>query len=340
LAPVATLTFIQEPTNVSAGSSITPAILVEATDMYGTPTPNVPITLAVASGPSNTLGGSLTINTSSSGTATFSNISLATAGRYSLEAEDGALDTISTAFAVTASVTFTGGGDGISWNNAANWSDDAVPNQYDLITIPTGFNVVAQGAGTYQAGALTIQSGASLDVTNITLTIDFIGSDPISSIVSYIDSGYNGGAWNGPGIFSSAAAAANASGAAYGVGYADGADGTDPSLGSGQIEIKPTLAGDATLSGSVTFGDFQILAEYFGSAGGWDEGGFNYSGTVTFGDFQLLAQNFGKSAALSASAGSSDEIATASMPASNSSDAVIDTDSELLQTQAGGSDIL
>jgi len=43
----------------------------------------------------------------------------------------------------------------------------------------------------------------------------------------------------------------------------------------------------------VVFGDFQILAEYFGKSGGWDEGNFTYGSTVNFGDFQLLAQNFG-----------------------------------------------
>ncbi|HUB24748.1 MAG TPA: PEP-CTERM sorting domain-containing protein, partial [Tepidisphaeraceae bacterium] len=44
------------------------------------------------------------------------------------------------------------------------------------------------------------------------------------------------------------------------------------------------------------FGDFQILAEYFGKSGGWDEGNFTYGATVDFGDFQLLAQNFGDNA--------------------------------------------
>ncbi|HUB25440.1 MAG TPA: hypothetical protein VL992_08410, partial [Tepidisphaeraceae bacterium] len=77
-------------------------------------------------------------------------------------------------------------------------------------------------------------------------------------------------------------------------------DGIVTGLNSGQIEIKPTLVGDASLDGSVTFGDFQVLAEYFGQAGGWDEGNFRYMGAVDFGDYQDLAQNFGKTAALAA----------------------------------------
>jgi PEP-CTERM motif len=42
------------------------------------------------------------------------------------------------------------------------------------------------------------------------------------------------------------------------------------------------------------FGDFQLLAQYFGATSTtWDEGDFTYSGATTFGDFQLLAQDFG-----------------------------------------------
>ncbi|HUB24143.1 MAG TPA: PEP-CTERM sorting domain-containing protein, partial [Tepidisphaeraceae bacterium] len=111
---------------------------------------------------------------------------------------------------------------------------------------------------------------------------------------SYLTTGYNGGRWNGPGIDSSAVASLNASQSAlvYSVGFADGADGLT-SVPSGEIEIMPTLAGDAKLQGNVVFGDFQVLAEYFGASGGWDEGNFTYGPTIDFCDFQLLAQNFG-----------------------------------------------
>jgi hypothetical protein len=55
----------------------------------------------------------------------------------------------------------------------------------------------------------------------------------------------------------------------------------------------PTLAGDAKMQGNVVFGDFQLLSQYFGQPGTWDEGNFTYGSTVNFGDFQLLSQNFG-----------------------------------------------
>jgi hypothetical protein len=112
--------------------------------------------------------------------------------------------------------------------------------------------------------------------------------------------------WNGSGIISSSGASENASQSAliYSVGYADGADGIT-GVPSGEIEIMPTLAGDAKLQGNVVFGDFQLLSQYFGQSGtSWDEGNFTYGSTVNFGDFQLLSQNFGASSAALASSSS------------------------------------
>jgi hypothetical protein len=40
------------------------------------------------------------------------------------------------------------------------------------------------------------------------------------------------------------------------------------------------LAGDAKLHGTVDFGDYQVLAQYFGSSGRWDEGNFTYGSTL------------------------------------------------------------
>ena len=154
-------------------------------------------------------------------------------------------------------------------------------------------------AGPSTVAALTVNTGSSLDLTYNALYIDYgAGADPIATIVSYLTDGYNAG-WSAGEIMSSAVATLNASQSKliYAVGYADAADGSAvTSLSSGVIEVLPTLAGDAKMQGNVVFGDFQILAQYFGKSGGWDEGNFKYGGTVNFGDFQILAQNFGSSA--------------------------------------------
>jgi len=165
--------------------------------------------------------------------------------------------------------------------------------------------VVALNAGTIQFMTLNINSGSMMDLTDNALMINYAatGSDPIGTIVSYLTDGYNSG-WSGGELMSSTVASADASQSKlkYAIGYADGADDVVNGLPSGVIEILPTLAGDAKLQGNVVFGDFQVLAQYFGHSGGWDEGDFTYNGTVNFGDFQLLAQDFGaNSSGLSAS---------------------------------------
>jgi len=153
---------------------------------------------------------------------------------------------------------------------------------------------LAHGSGASHVSSLLV-SGGSVDVANNKLFIHYgqIGAaDPIASIVSYLTDGYNAN-WAGGEILSSSVAAANASGShVYAIGYADGADGQGVAP-SGEIEIMPTLAGDAQLQGNVNFGDFQILASNFGKSGGWDQGNFTYGSVINFGDFQLLAGNFG-----------------------------------------------
>ena len=156
--------------------------------------------------------------------------------------------------------------------------------------------------GSTTVGGLSISTGGVLNVNSPVYINYGIGNQsPVSAIVSYLTTGYNNGSWNGGGISSSSVAAANAGGnLVYAVGYADGGDGQGIAP-SGEIEILPTLAGDAELKGNVNFGDFQILAANFGKSGGWDQGNFTYGSVINFGDFQLLAGDFGaNSSALTA----------------------------------------
>jgi Immunoglobulin I-set domain len=237
---------------------------------------------------------------------------------------------------------WTGAADGVNWNNAGNWFGDAVPTSTSNVIIPAG-SVVDLPAGVSSAASLTLEGNATLDVGSGTLMIDYgTGTDPIASIASSLASGYNGGTWTGTGITDSAVAAENASQkqAIYDVGYADGADGIVTGLSAGEIEIMPTLAGDAKLQGNVQFGDFQTLAQYFGKVGGWDEGNFTYGATVDFGDFQQLAQDFGQTSAFGASESSGGVVAASQgvqAPAS-----AFDGDSETADSAASvlGSDYL
>jgi hypothetical protein len=180
-------------------------------------------------------------------------------------------------------------------------------------SVNLGALVVADGAGaqvtaattdsptTLSLGALALGQNATLDLTNNVLLLNYgAGADPISAVQQLITSGYSGGAWNGPGILSSTSPA-NPS---YALGYADAADPGNPAgLGSGQIEIRYTLVGDANLDGKVNGADFAILASNFNQAvAGWDNGDFNYDGKANGADFAMLSANFNQGSQIAVTA--------------------------------------
>jgi hypothetical protein len=151
---------------------------------------------------------------------------------------------------------------------------------------------LAPNSGASSVSSLTINANSTLDLANNHLIINYAGgSDPIATIRQYLVSGYNNGAWNGPGISSSS----SAMNSAYALGYADGVDGVVPGLSSGQIEVKYTLYGDANLDGVVNGIDFTILIGHLGKVTkGWDQGDFTYAGAVGGIDFTLLVGHLGR----------------------------------------------
>jgi autotransporter-associated beta strand protein len=150
--------------------------------------------------------------------------------------------------------------------------------------------VLETNIGNVNLSSLQMGTGATLDIANNSVFVNYnSAADPISAIESYLSNAQ---------IFSSSVISLNASQSAliYAIGSADGADGIT-SVPSGEIEIMPTLAGDAKLQGNVVFGDFQLLSQYFDQSDtSWDEGNFTYGSTTDFGDFQMLSQNFGADA--------------------------------------------
>jgi hypothetical protein len=104
-APVASqLAFAQQPSNVTAGSAISPGVTVDVETLGGSvvTTDNSEVVLSIASGSGNLLGtlDAVAVN----GVATFSNVSLDRAGSYTLAAFDGSLTS-----AVSSSFTVSGG---------------------------------------------------------------------------------------------------------------------------------------------------------------------------------------------------------------------------------------
>ncbi len=203
-----------------------------------------------------------------------------------------------------------------NWNTSGNWNFGAVPGSTTNVvinggtpTISSAFNVasltlnggtltLAGDGSDFTTSSLTINPGATLNLQNNALIIDYgANPSPISTIQGYLTSGYAGAAWNGTGIDSSSAAANTG----YTLGYADGADNVVSGLASGQIEVVYTLSGDANLDGKVDSADFGILADNYGDSDAtWDQGDFNYDGKVDSADFGLLALNYGQSTSVPA----------------------------------------
>src|SRR4029077_15762505 len=81
------LSFSVQPSDATAGNAINPAVKVQVFDRFNNPATNDnsdQVTLSVASGPGPFAAGSTTTVTVGGGLATFSNLVLDTAGRYTL----------------------------------------------------------------------------------------------------------------------------------------------------------------------------------------------------------------------------------------------------------------
>ena len=136
---------------------------------------------------------------------------------------------------------------------------------------------------------LTIMGAGQLDLADNRLAITYpAGQSPNNTIRSYLTTGYNNGAWNGPGMITSS------SDASHTLGYADSADGVVKNLPANTEVVEFARVGDADLDGKVDFNDLVTLARHYNqSNANWDEGDFNYDGKVGFDDLVALARNYG-----------------------------------------------
>lgn len=130
---------------------------------------------------------------------------------------------------------------------------------------------------------LEIDNGGVLDLTACQLTATFpAGADGLATIRSYLASGYNGGAWNGPGIISSSLDAAHA--LAYTLT-------PYPNV----VLVRAALVGDALIHSAVDFSNLLWLAQHYNQMNAtWHDGDLNYDGIVGFADLLRLAQNYGR----------------------------------------------
>jgi hypothetical protein len=203
-----------------------------------------------------------------------------------------------------------------------NGSNDVIRLDY---TIGTPLPNMLHLNGTFTINGLQGSSpllNTTMEIGRSTIYISYASpaSDPIAAIRQYLQNGYNNGAWNGipsaspafPGDITSIPAAQNAA-QTTGIGYADSSDGLIAGQPANSIELKYTLYGDTTLTGTVGFNDFTRMTQHWNqtTGGAWDTGDFNYDGSVNSADFTLIARTYNTSlgsqavAAVSAAAAAS-----------------------------------
>jgi hypothetical protein len=149
---------------------------------------------------------------------------------------------------------------------------------------------------------LSITNSGKLDLNDNTLIVDYTGASPVGAVRAALGTGYNGGAWTGNGLASSAAATAASSAHKTALGYAEAsalftsfpATFKGQSVDNTSVLVRYTYAGDSNIDGKVDLTDFTFLAANFNKVGGasWLQGDYNYDGNVDLTDFTFLASNF------------------------------------------------
>jgi hypothetical protein len=195
-------------------------------------------------------------------------------------------------------------------NAAMSMNSSTYAHQLTVQSNATATIGTSSGGVIVQVDSLTNAGTVNLSANELLISYGS-GPDPIASIAALLKSGYNGGAWNGAGIDTTAPLVVG--GLSYGLGYADSADHGNPAgLPSGTVEVRYTLLGDADLNGIVNGIDFGILAANFNKGvTGWDAGDFDYNNIVNGLDFGDLAANFNKGAAGPADVAALDAFAAA-----------------------------
>ncbi len=170
------------------------------------------------------------------------------------------------------------------------------------VEVVAGTAAVTPGRSTDKTSvmeSLLVLTG-QFDLGNNDLVLDYDVSNPFMLIRSQIQSAYNNGAWNGPGLTSTQADASN-----FALGFVESgsifssfpATFSGVQVDSSAVLVRWTRYGDADLSGTVNLDDFNRLAANFGQSNRfWHDGDFTYNGIVNLEDFNLLAGNFGMSA--------------------------------------------
>jgi Bacterial Ig-like domain (group 1)/NHL repeat len=159
--------FVQQPSSTPAGAVISPSVTLLVTDAGSNPVAGVSVTIHVA-GFTAALGGTLTVITNSSGTATFADLSITVAGSYRLEALSSGMSASSNPFLITAASSpvaiLAFQGDGQSAPLGTPYGGPLKARVEDLyhnpiVNAPVTFAAPTSGASVTFSGPTTVTSG-------------------------------------------------------------------------------------------------------------------------------------------------------------------------------------
>jgi hypothetical protein len=157
-----------------------------------------------------------------------------------------------------------------------------------------------------QSGPLTLAATARLDLNANDMVLHNTSAQQVQT---WLASGFANGAWNGPGLISSAAPADPLH--LHAIGYLYNQNPYNPSkvidsqfdgqtVDTTDTLVKYTLYGDADLNGIVNVADYAMIDNGFNTrATGWTNGDFNYDNTINGDDYSLIDNAFNTQAQLS-----------------------------------------
>jgi hypothetical protein len=185
-----------------------------------------------------------------------------------------------------ASLTVHIGGLSLAGGAAAN-----VPSLGTARSASNHMVLVVGKAGASSPPSFGIDAISQLDLNDNDLLIH---DGNLSSVAAAVQSGYNRGAslWEGGGVVSSNAALGTLG--ALGIGQTAAAGTFDgESVSSGDVELRYTYYGDATLDGHVDSADYaRIDSGFLNHMTGWTNGDFNYDGVINGSDYSLIDNAF------------------------------------------------
>jgi pectin methylesterase-like acyl-CoA thioesterase len=158
--------------------------------------------------------------------------------------------------------------------------------------------LVIGSPGATSAPTFNIDSTSTLDLADNDMAILYgTGTSPLPLVQDALQSAYDTGKWDKPGLTSSVAPATKG---ATGLGYATSTELGDTTfdgltLGGNAVLVKYTLMGDTTLSGTVSGSDYNTVLANYDASGDWCQGNFDYSGTYSAGTFtngQIAGQDY------------------------------------------------